>query len=94
MSYNLLLIKQCLNTLVKMVILLFYNYNIKCRDIAENEANALLKFSVEIDNKQPIINRLYKTSGSLNIILNEPANCEYSNKQFTLLYNDKSQQMI
>ncbi len=60
-----------------------YNYYVKCRDLADNEAKAKLAFTVEIDNKPPRITRLYKDASSINMILSEPAICEYSTKQFT-----------
>ncbi len=60
-----------------------YIYTVKCRDIAKNEAATKLVFTVEIDNNPPRITRLFKDSSSVNLILNEPAICEYDGKPFT-----------
>lgn len=63
----------------------FYNVNIKCLDVAENLAETMINFTVELDNLSPVIIRAYKdeSSDSLKIITDELAQCVYSTTSCT-----------
>lgn len=60
-----------------------YSYNIKCQDVAGNEASTKIEFDVSVDTDQPSLLNVYKQSGFLYIILNEATTCEAKNQQFT-----------
>ena len=59
-----------------------YSFFITCRDIAGNEAESQLAFTIEKDTAAPRITQLYKDTVALHLILNEDSNCEYSNSIF------------
>ena len=59
-----------------------YHYDIKCKDIAGNEATTQLEFTVGKDTEPPKLNNIYKESNSLFMTLNEPSTCKYSDNDF------------
>ena len=63
----------------------FYEYLIKCYDVAENSATTLINFTVEVDLLSPMVVRAFKddNSGSLKIITDENARCVYSTTSCT-----------
>ncbi|MBM3199583.1 hypothetical protein FJZ53_01510 [Candidatus Woesearchaeota archaeon] len=64
-------------------------YNVKCLDKASNEASATITFKLDQDLKPPELDFIYVDSVALHIVLNEPANCEYSNSTFAYGTGDK-----
>ena len=57
-----------------------YKYFIKCFDVAENFAETMINFSVEVDILSPSVVRVYKDeeSNSLKIITDEVGECVFS----------------
>ncbi|MFH1307925.1 MAG: hypothetical protein ABIH72_03665 [archaeon] len=55
-----------------------YNYKINCKDVAENEANYSTDFKISVDNRYPVITRVYHDGGSLVVETEEPSTCAYS----------------
>lgn len=55
-----------------------YNYPIRCRDDAGNEAFGESRFTVAIDDHGPAITRIYSSNNRLTIITNEDALCAFS----------------
>ncbi len=54
-----------------------YEFNIKCTDLAGNEAEGTARFKVELDDKPPVVTRAYDNDGSLVIVTDEDAKCSY-----------------
>src|SRR3989338_5669635 len=66
---------------------------IKCEDEIGNIAERTARFSVRIDTQAPQVSRIYDSSGTLNIITNENAECFYSidkNEQCAFNINNAS----
>lgn len=57
-----------------------YNYNIRCIDLARNEATALIGFEVAVDLQAPRLTYIFKDVGAsiLHVELDEASNCEYN----------------
>ena len=60
-----------------------YDYYVRCKDVAANEANTTISFTIDKDVKPPEIEQLYIDSVALHIILDEQGTCEYSNQTFS-----------
>ena len=60
-----------------------YDYFIKCRDNAGNEAKEKISFKILRDNIGSEIIYFYKDNSNLYVVLNSDSSCEYDNKQFT-----------
>jgi hypothetical protein len=54
-----------------------YTINMKCEDIAGNQANQSMNLSVYLDSLPPIISRVIKSGTNLLINTDEPAKCAY-----------------
>jgi len=54
-----------------------YKFNVKCKDVAGNEAENFTEFSIRVDREAPKITRVYY-DGNLKIITDENAVCGYS----------------
>ena len=50
---------------------------IRCQDIAGNEDRIDLNFTLEIDESEPTVVRVYKSGGGIKILTNEIAECYY-----------------
>ncbi|MEK6951811.1 MAG: hypothetical protein AABX29_02240 [Nanoarchaeota archaeon] len=59
-----------------------YDYDIKCTDIAGNEATTALAFTVGKDTEPPKLNNIYKEANTLFITLNELATCKFKDQDF------------
>ncbi len=57
-----------------------YTFNIKCRDIAGNEATNTTTFTVAVDTAAPRITELYVDGVVLHLTFDEKSTCEYSDK--------------
>jgi len=68
-----------------------YHYDIKCNDIAGNEATTQLEFTVGKDIEPPKLNNIYKEGNNLFITLNELATCKYKDQDFN--YNTEGTEM-
>ena len=55
-----------------------YKYFIECVDIAENTAETMISFTIDIDKSPPNIVRVYKDNEYLKIVTDEEAECVYS----------------
>ncbi|MDD5331755.1 MAG: hypothetical protein PHE43_02955 [Candidatus Nanoarchaeia archaeon] len=60
-----------------------YNYNIVCTDAAGNKAEQSITLVITTDTKYPVIEKLYKDGNTLHVTINEDAECEYSEDEFT-----------
>jgi len=60
-----------------------HTYYIRCLDIAGNEANTTISFTIDKDVKAPEVEYIYMDSVVLHIILDEPSTCEYNNQTFS-----------
>ncbi|MEX0920169.1 MAG: hypothetical protein WDZ69_01135 [Candidatus Pacearchaeota archaeon] len=56
-----------------------YSYDIRCTDSGGNSDTTQISFTVETDIQAPGVVRVFQSSGNLNIITNEEAECVYSN---------------
>ena len=59
-----------------------YNYYIKCRDGAGNEANTTVKFNILRGAGVSRIINIFKDSSNLNVIVSTDSVCEYNDKDF------------
>lgn len=57
-----------------------YKYYVKCRDIASNEANAIIQFQVDVDTSASNIVSIYNSDKTITVELNEEATCTWSTK--------------
>jgi hypothetical protein len=55
-----------------------YNLPINCVDVAGNTANAIANFTIEVDQEEPRIVRVYNLGDDIKILTNEEATCFYS----------------
>ncbi|MBI2671520.1 hypothetical protein HYX16_01160 [Candidatus Woesearchaeota archaeon] len=60
-----------------------YNYFVKCRDSALNEAETKINFRIALEGKGNEITYVYKDSSNLYLVLNVASSCEYSDKIFS-----------
>jgi hypothetical protein len=60
-----------------------YTYNIYCEDIAGNINETTISFTVDVDEYDPEITRLYYLSGTLYVVTDEATTCEYDTTSFT-----------
>ena len=60
-----------------------YDYFVKCRDSALNEAATRINFRIALEGKGDEITYVYKDFSSLYVVLNVASNCEYSDKVFS-----------
>ena len=60
-----------------------YHYYYHCQDQAGNIATALSSFTIDIDIQYPQLHYIYKDTSTIHIVLDEPALCEYSDKNFS-----------
>lgn len=63
---------------------------VRCTDKIGNEARKEIRIEVKIDNKAPIITRIFEDSGSLFVITDEDATCRYSNEPAFLFDEGKA----
>ncbi len=55
-----------------------YDIRLNCTDRAGNTASGNSQFTIQVDNKGPLITRVYNSGNSLTVITNEASVCEYS----------------
>ncbi len=65
-----------------------YTYYIKCIDLGGNTAYTTISFTVETDNRAPIITRVYRDGDKLAIITDENATCTYSTEDCNFKLED------
>lgn len=60
-----------------------YSFDIRCYDIADNNASKILNFKITADLTTSILRYLYTDATNLYIILDEESTCQYSLNSFT-----------
>ncbi len=66
-----------------------YNIAIRCEDTAGNIATGNSQFTIEVDNKGPLITRAYNQNG-LTIVTDSPAMCAYSHDSCSFNFENGS----
>ncbi len=54
-----------------------YEFPVFCEDSVGNSAEAISKFSADLDSDFPIVTRVYKEEGSLVLVTNEDSECSF-----------------
>jgi len=65
-----------------------HNYSIRCHDLGGNADTVKIGFGIEIDNLEPLIARAYYEEGSMKIITNEKAECQFSTDSCQYSFGD------
>lgn len=61
---------------------------VTCQDSAGNKAEATMEFTIQIDDSPPAFSSIYKLGGTLHIITNEPASCEFSHNSCSFSFGE------
>jgi len=64
-----------------------YKYYILCRDLAGNVDTNSTEFSVQIDNKAPVVVRAYRETSTMKIATDEESSCVYDIKSCNYEFN-------
>tara|TARA_Y100000310_G_C20699671_1_gene828544 strand:- start:495 stop:3821 length:3327 start_codon:yes stop_codon:yes gene_type:complete len=55
-----------------------YEYTIACEDSVGNDAQGMIKLTIDVDEIPPEIENIYVDNGILFVVTDEPSSCEYS----------------